>query len=149
VLLSTKAMHGQSTLYDYWMALYSRKKIIFSVSISAMLASLVISFYLPPVYEAKASFFVPANLVVPSYTDRSSQRLGQSPLKPLPDEKEAGIHVGILKSTDMVEKMHSLFPDKEIGFFRKNVDFVTSPQLFIDIYVRDRDPNIAAAVANS
>lgn len=131
------------------MALYSRKKIIFSVALSAMLASVVISFYLPPVYEAKASFYVPSNLVASSYTNANQARFAQPLLKPLPDEKEAGIHVGILKSTDMAEKMRALFPEKEIGFFKKNVDFVTSPQLFIDIYVRDRDPNIAAAIANS
>lgn len=142
-------MHGQSTLYDYWMALYSRKKIIFSVALSAMLASVVVSFYLPPVFEAKASFYVPANSVSPSYTHTNQYQLAQPLLKPLPDEKEAGIHVGILKSTDMAENMRALFPEKEIGFFKKNVDFVTSPQMFIDIYVRDRDPNIAAAVANS
>lgn len=142
-------MHGQSTLYDYWIALYSRKKIIFSVAISAMLASVAISFYLPPVYEAKASFYVPTNLIAPSYTHTNQERLAQPLLKPLPDEKEAGIHVGILKSTDMAEKMQALFPEKEVGFFKKNVDFVTSPQMFIDVYVRDRDPKIAAAIANS
>jgi len=142
-------MYAQATLYDYWMALYSRKGLILLVSVSAMVFTLVISRYLPPIYEAKATLFVPANDATSSYSSSSQQRMAQSALKPLPDEKEAGIHVGILKSDDMVEKIHGRFPVKEPGFFKKNVDFVTSPQFFIDIYVRDRDPELAAAIANS
>ena len=142
-------MYAQATLYDYWMALYSRKWIIFLVSISAMVFTLVISSYLPPIYEAKATLFVPANDAASSYTSSSQQRMAQSVLKPLPDEKEAGIHIGILKSDDMVEKLRGRFPGKEPGFFKKNVDFVTSPQFFIDIYVRDLDPELAAGIANA
>jgi len=142
-------MYAQATLYDYWIALYSRKKIILVVSLSAMLFAIGISYYLPPIYEAKASLYMPANLVAPSFTGASSQKLAQVPLKPLPDEKEAGIHIGILRSEDLAEKVNALFPQKDATFFKKNVDFNTSPQFFIDIYERDRDPRLAAAVANA
>jgi capsular polysaccharide biosynthesis protein len=142
-------MYAQATLYDHWMALYSRKKIILAVSLLTMVFSLGISYYLPPIYEAKASLYMPINIVQSSFTGDSRQRLAQPALRPLPDEKEAGIHVGILKSDDVAEMVHAMFPNKSIGFFKKNVDFSTSPQFFTDIYVRDRDPETAAAIANA
>ena len=139
-----------STLADYWIALYSRKWIILAVAASCTIATIVISMYLPPIYEAKSSFYVPINLVTTPYTGLPSQStVTQSTLKPLPDEKEAGIHIGILKSADIAVKAQERFPEKDLEFFKKNVDFVASPQFFIDIYVRDTDPNMAASVANA
>ncbi len=142
-------MYAQATLYDYWMALYSRKWIILLVTVSSVLFTLVISQYLKPIFEAKATLYFPVNNVSPSYTGSSQQRMAQVPLRPIPDEKEAGVHVGVLKSDDIAEEMNAKFPDKPLGFFKKNVDFVTSPQFFTDIFVRDTDPELAAAVANA
>ena len=142
-------MYAQATLYDYWMAIYSRKWIILLVALSSVLFTLVISFYLPPIYEAKATLFFPANDVSSSYTGSSQQRIAQAPLRPIPDEKEAGVNVGALKSDDFAEEMSTKFPGKSPNFFKKNVDFVTSPQFFTDIFVRDTDPELAAAVANA
>jgi len=142
-------MYAQATLYDHWMALYSRKFLILAVSLLSMAFAIGISYYLPPIYEAKASLYMPVNAVPSSYTGDSQQRLAQPPLRPLPDEKEAGIHVGILKSEDLAAKVNAMFPEKDPLFFKKNVDFRTSPQFFTDIYVRDRDPKVAAAIANA
>lgn len=142
-------MYAQATLYDYWMALYSRKWIILLVTVSSVLFTLVISYYLKPIFEAKATLYFPVNNISPSYTGSSQQRMAQVPLRPIPDEKEAGVHVGVLKSDDIAEEMNALFPDKRLDFFKKNVDFVTSPQFFTDIFVRDTDPELAAAVANA
>lgn len=142
-------MYAQATLYDHWMALYSRKFLILAVSLLSMGFAIGISYYVPPVYEAKASLYMPVNVVPSSYTGDSQQRLAQPPLRPLPDEKEAGIHVGILKSDDVAAKVNAMFPEKDPTFFKKNVDFSTSPQFFTDIYVRDRDPELAAAIANA
>jgi len=142
-------MYAQATLYDHWVSLYSRKLFILAVSLLTMGFAIGISYYLPPIYEAKASLYMPVNVIPSSYTGDSQQRLAQTPLRPLPDEKEAGIHVGILKSDDVAEKVHAMFPEKNLSFFKKNVDFSTSPQFFTDIYVRDRDPQVAAAIANA
>lgn len=142
-------MYAQATLYDYWMALYSRKGIILLVSLSTMVFTVAISHQLPPVYEAKATLYFPVNNLSSSYVSYSPQVMAQPALRPNPDDKEAGIHVGILRSNDMARRVHALYPDKDPQFFRKNVDFVTSPQFFTDIYVRDGDPELAASIANS
>lgn len=141
-------MYGQATLYDYWMALYTRKWIILLVSLSAMGFALAISYHMPRVYEVRATLFFASNAVPTSYTGSSQQRIAQPALKPMPDEKEAGVHIGVLRSTDMARRAQQRFPEKELSFFRKNVDFVTSPQFFTDIYVRDRNPQLAADIAN-
>lgn len=142
-------MYAQATLNDYWMALYSRKGIILLTSLSTMVFALVISFWLPPIYEAKATLYFPVNNLPSSYVSYSPQVMAQPALRPNPDDKEAGIHVGILRSNDMAQKVSALFPDVDPRFFKTNVDFVTSPQFFTDIYVRDRDPELAARIANS
>jgi uncharacterized protein involved in exopolysaccharide biosynthesis len=143
-------MKTQSTLYDYWMALYSRKEIILVVSLSSLVFALVISFALPSVYEAKASFYLPMNMKAATYTsDFAQQELAQQPLIPVLDEAGASVHIGILKSDDVVSTLISMFPDKTRSYFNKNVDIVSSPELFVDVHVRDRDPEVASKIANA
>jgi uncharacterized protein involved in exopolysaccharide biosynthesis len=142
-------MSSSATLGDYWSALYARKWIILLVTLSSMGFSIWLSDYLPAIYEAKASFYVPANLQAPSFTGGPPQRLSQTILKPVPDEKEAGLVIGVLKGQDLGARVRDRFPQREPLFFSKNVDFSASPQFFIDIYVRDRDPKLAAEIANA
>lgn len=142
-------MYHQQTLYDYWLALYSRKKFILAVSFSSTLFAVLISMALPSVYEAKASFYLPINLEAPSYTSELGQhRLAQKPLRPAGDTKQLGFHIGILKSNDTVEKLHIAYPDKPKKFFKKNIDIVAGSEQSINVYVRDRDPVLAAEIAN-
>lgn len=140
-------MREQATLADYWMDLYSRKGIILAVALSAMLFSIGITRLLSPVYEAKSTFYVPVNLSPKMYGAPLAP--SQLPLRPQPDDREAGIHVGILRSNDVAERIQRAFPQKAVEFFRKNVNFVTSPQFFTDVYVRDSDPKLAADIANA
>lgn len=143
-------MHDQSTLHDYWLALYTRKKFIIAVSLSAMMFAVGISKLLPHVYEAKTSFYLPVNLVAPSYTSEISQhKLAQQPLMPSINEVTLGFHIGILQSNDIIQKLVALFPGKPAHFFSKNVDVVASPDQTILVYVRDRDPELAAEIANA
>lgn len=144
------SIQSQSTLYDYWMALYTRRQIILVVSASALVFSFIISLLMPSVYEAKSSFYLPVNMKATSYTsDFSQQELAQQPLIPILDEAGASVHIGILKSDDVVNKLQQMFPDKDSSFFKKNVDIVSSPELFVNVHVRDSDPEVAAAIANA
>lgn len=137
------------TLSDYWMAMYSRKWIILAVALSSTAFAYGISHYMADVYEAKASFYFPANLAPSPFTGASQQKLAQLPMRPVPEEREAGVHLGVLRSRDMALRVAQRFPERGITFFRRNVDFVTSPEFFVDIYVRDHDPRLAARIANA
>jgi uncharacterized protein involved in exopolysaccharide biosynthesis len=142
-------MQPNGTLGDYWTALYSSKWIILAVTLSSMGFSIWLSHYLPPVYEAKATFYVPVNAQVPGGSSGATRGPLQTILKPAPDEKEAGLVIGVLKGQDLGRRVRELFPQKDPAFFTKSVDFTASPQFFIDIYVRDSDPKFAAEVANA
>lgn len=135
-----------ATLHDYWIAIYSRKYLILAVGLVSAVFAWAISSWLPPVYEAKASFYVPVQMAQAQASDRPTQ---QSPLLPVPEEKSSGVNVGIIKSKDIARRVQQLFPDKPLGYFQKNVDFVIGNGFTVDIYVRDRNPKVAAAIANA
>jgi uncharacterized protein involved in exopolysaccharide biosynthesis len=138
-----------ATLYDYWQDIYQRKVLLLMVALSAAAFAYVISLALPPLYEAKATFYAPANIALPTYTrSDAAGRLAQAPFMPTPDEKAAAVDIGILLSQDVSRALHDLFPDREVDWFRKNVDINVSDQFMIDVHVRDRDPKMAAEVAN-
>jgi len=146
-------MRPSTTLGDYWSALLARKWIVLAVAASACAVSVLVSYILPPLYEAKASFYVPANTQPPSFIATNSQ--GQSRqvqgtvLKPVPAEGEAGLVIGVLKSKDIAARVQAQFPGIDPAFLAKNVDFSSSPQFFADVYVRGRDPKLVAQIANA
>jgi len=68
-LLNDKiTMTEEATLYDYWLALYQRKRAILMVSLMSAGFAYGISMLLPPVYEAKSAFYMPFIASTPLYT---------------------------------------------------------------------------------
>lgn len=136
------------TLSDYWLVLYSHKKTILLMGLMAAAFAYVLSMLLPPVYEAKSAFYLPYQPNIDRSTD-SSSALGPSALLPLPEEKSSGVNVGILQSKDIARAVQAKFPSKPLKFFSKNVDFKVGQGFAIEVYVRDRDPELAAQIANA
>lgn len=137
-----------SSLYDYWIAIYSRKNIILMAGLVSFIFAWGISAVLPPVYEAKAAFYVPISMSS-SQSQAGDKPTPQGPLLPVAEEKLSGVNVGIIKSKDIARRVQKLFPDKPLDYFKKNVDFVVGKGFSVDVYVRDRDPKVAAAIANA
>lgn len=143
-------MRDESTLYDYWMALYRRRVAILIVSLSAAGFAYWVSFVLPPVYEAKSSFYVPKPERTPLYTtDPGIGQVTEAPLLPSTGEKEGGVHLGILRGEAISTAILEQFPEKSRRYLSLNVDFVMSEYFLTEVYVRDKDPEIAAAIANA
>jgi len=139
-----------STLYDYWQDIYERKILLLTVTLSAAVFAYLISIVLPPLYEAKVTFYAPANLNPPTYTGSDAAgRVAQGPFLPTPDEKAAAVDIGILLSQDVYRALNDKFPERSVDSLRKNVDIDVSDQFMIDIHVRDKDPDLAAAIANA
>lgn len=136
------------TLSDYWLALYSHKKTILLTGLMAGAFAYVLSVLLPPVYEAKSAFYLPYQPSMDRSGD-SSRALVPSALLPLPEEKSSGVNVGILQSKDIARAVQAKFPGKPLKFFSKNVDFKVGQGFAIEVYVRDRDPALAAQIANA
>lgn len=142
-------MTEEATLYDYWLALYQRKRAILMVTLMSAAFAYGISMVLPPVYEAKSTFYMPFTASTPLYTvGGSTSQVDRVPLMPVPDEKAAGGHLGILKGERMSTAVLKQFPHKTYSYLSKNVDFVSNNYFMTEVYVRNEDPDEAAAIAN-
>lgn len=141
-------MEDRPLLY-YWLILYRRKRIVVVTFLSAIFFALVLSLLLPKIYEAKVVLFVPADIANVSFTSQGNTGFTQTPLFPVPDDDVAALQIGILQSKTIAQKVAKEFPQKGMDELNKNVDFVMNSQYFIEVYVRDRDPGLAAKIANS
>jgi uncharacterized protein involved in exopolysaccharide biosynthesis len=137
-------------LVHYWLILYRRRGLIVVTLLSSILFAWLLSNILPKVYEARCVMFVPATDARVSFTsDQNSGGLSQAPLFPTPDDQVAAMHIGILQSKALARKVSGEFPKKGLDALKKDVDFVMNSYYLLEIYVRDRNPQLAAAVANS
>lgn len=140
----------EKTLLDYWLLLYSRKWIILIITLSAVATAWVISVILPPVYEAKAVFFVPKEQDTATFYTPPAGSMARSPLTPVPNEDPQAPYIGILKSKAVADLVQKEFPHKSVSdLMRKDLDFVLTNEYLIEVYSRDRDPVKAAGIANA
>ena len=142
-------MTEEATLYDYWQALYQRKRAILMVTLLSAVFAFVISLILPSVYEARSVFYVPFTASTPLYTVAgSSTQVDKTPLMPVPEEKSAGGHLGILKGERISTAVLEQFPHLTYSYLSSNADFVMNNYFMTEVYVRNEDPDEAAAIAN-
>src|SRR3990167_4999500 len=140
----------EKTLLDYWLVLYRRKVTIFIVTISAMVTALILSKTLQPVYEGKAVFFVPKDPDTATFFGTPGGTTGRSPLVPDASEDPNAPYIGILKSKAMSNLVQKEFPHKTtMDLTLTDVDFTLTDEYMIEIYVRDRNPRLAADIANA
>ncbi|MBC2694142.1 MAG: hypothetical protein HF982_02460 [Desulfobacteraceae bacterium] len=141
----------ERTLLDYWLVLYRRRKSIAVVIISAILVAWILSRVLPPVYEAKAVFFVPTMPdAISFYSPDTFQQMARNPLMPSSHQEASAAYIGVLKSKAIAQLVHNDFPQKSINtLLRKDVDFSLSNEYMLEIYVRDKEPELAAGIANA
>ncbi len=139
----------ERTLLEYWLVLYRRRWAIFFTIISAMAVAGVLSKTLPPVYEAKSVCFIPQFPDVASFSSQNAEgSLAKSPLMPASREEPNAPYIGILKSRAIAELTQKEFPHKEIiDFQKRDLDFAVSNEYLLEIYVRDRDPVMAAGIS--
>ncbi|MBK9348183.1 MAG: hypothetical protein IPN06_18125 [Burkholderiales bacterium] len=135
---------NEKTLYDYWMVCYRRKFTILIMVVTAVTGVLVIGASLPAIYEARAMFYVPSSAA----TQRSNLSATDVPL-PTSNQDDAKANIGILKGRDTLRAIHAQFPQRSIDTLQRNVDFTAGRDGIIHVYARDRDPALAAAVANA
>lgn len=138
------------TLLEYWFILYNRKVIILVITLSAMITAGVLSKILSPVYEAKAVFFVPKEPDVTTFFTSPGEIMARSPLMPSSNEEPHGPYIGILKSQTIASLVQKDFPHKTAqALMRKDMDFVLSDEYMLEVYARDKNPRMAADIANA
>jgi uncharacterized protein involved in exopolysaccharide biosynthesis len=135
---------NEKTLYDYWMTCYRRRLSILVLMASAVAGTLFIGASLPSIYEARAMFYVPTSAT----TQRSNAGETSIPL-PASNQDDAKANIGILKGRDALRAIHAAFPGKSIDALQRDVDFTAGRDGIVHVYVRDRNPAQAAAIANA
>lgn len=122
---------------DYLVAIYRRKMVIFLVVIAACVISYLVSKEITPRYEAMTVFYVPADLG------------GGGPFARLPSGQQdhAKAFAEILRQPDAWRHIQARHPEKPLTRFRWDVDIVVPREGVIRVYVRDENPELAAAIS--
>jgi len=141
----------ERTLFDYWLVLYRCRYIIILIVFSSMTFAYFLSKSLPPVYEAKAVCFIPYNnSLISFYSPDAPKQMARGIVIPPSKEEFFAPFIGILKSKTLAKMVHKEFPQKKLtDLLRKDVDFQLNDEYMLEIYVRDRDPELAANIANA
>jgi uncharacterized protein involved in exopolysaccharide biosynthesis len=138
------AWEAGRTLEEYWYAVYRRGWLILLVIATAAGVSWWLSAKLQPTYEVKTVFYVPLDVV--GSTPGPEQ--GKARL-PTGMKEAARAYVMVLRGADTVRRMSERFPAKPRDRFFTDVDFVVTKEGIIRVYVRDRDPQLAAEIARA
>ena len=137
------------TLLEYWLILYRRKKTIYLIVFSSIIFAAILSYILPETYEAKSVFFVPRQSQDFSFYSNSPNGIIRGRLEPQAQEEPHAPYIGLLKSNAIIDLIREIYPQKSFDRFKKDIDFVLSDEYMLEVYVRDKDPKLAADVANA
>lgn len=141
----------EKTLIDYWFTLYKRRYVIGLIILSSLATTIVISLLLPPVYEAKAVFFVPQRPSSSTFlASPEGSSIAKTTLIPDPKEDSNAPYLGILKSKALAELVKAEYPDKSVDDLkRRDTNYVLTNEYLIEVYARDEHAADAAGIANA
>jgi len=146
-------------LLDYWRVIWKFRVLIIACFLVAVLAAGVISYRIPGVYEARTTLLPPTREVPSevSYIFPSSPTTG-SMFPEVGIETFSRIYVPILKSEDLarqvvldlnlVEKFNTRTTEETVGILKKSVSISQTDAEFTEVKVKNRDPILAAEIAN-
>ncbi|MEW6742807.1 MAG: hypothetical protein AB1486_08610 [Planctomycetota bacterium] len=132
------------TIGDYWSAIYRRAWLVLCVTAIAGVVSWQASVRIEPLYEAQAVFYVPSEITAAdSATSVSAARMPQI-------SREFGkSYAAPLVNRDARATIHEQFPRKSMDALERDVDVTIGRDSHIAVNVRDRDPELAARIANA
>ena len=125
--------------------LTSHRYVIILVCIAAVVTSLYFSQTIQPRYEAEVIFYVPA---ASTQTSNSENEIPSFPV-PSGDRDGASAAVSILRTAEARRRVSLEVPAKSIASLERDVDATVERSSLVIVYVRDRDPKVAADVANA
>ncbi len=137
----------------YWLVLVRMRAVVFLTMAAAATTSYVTSWLIDPVYDAHSVFYVvDAGDTGGVILSGTADRLGvQSPGVFLPSPVEAVIasHIGILRTDAIRKAVHERVPQKPIRKLESDVDVRAIQKYLLGTRAWDKDPKVAAAVANA
>ncbi len=142
--------HDPRTLLDYWLIVYRHRLIVLLTVLSACLTALVVSLFLPRIYEGVEEFYVSEFPAATAFftPDGGSGASREPPLPVILQEREKSFQ-GILESYTILQRVNKAVPEKSIDDLSKDVDVMATRNHVLRVRVRDRSPVVAARVANA
>ncbi len=140
----------ERTLVDYWLVLYRRKLQVALIVLSAVIASLYLSSTLTPIYEARVVTFVPKDPdVVNFYSSDATKTIApRAPIPPSRKEENAP-YIGMLRSLSVLQRVAQAYSQIPEGRLKRDTDIEMTNEFLLAVYVRNRDPKLAADLANT
>lgn len=135
-----------SMLYAKWLQFCRRGAVIAITVSSAVATALLASFLIPDMYESATEFYLSSDAQAFGLLSRSSPAVTASPL--LGKENERWM-VSIAESAAVRELVHRSVPQKSVAELAKDVDVDRTSNHIIKVRVLDRDPQLAAVIANT
>lgn len=140
-------MNKEPELRDYIGVIARHRSSIYVIVLTSLLVSFALSAYMPEYYEAVTDIYVPVNNDQLSLSDQKGI-LKTAPI-PVPSTQVLASHLGILRSSALAQKIADKIPERSMDSIEKNTRISVKSRYYnFRIFVRDRDPAIAAKIAN-
>ena len=139
------------TFYDYWVILYRWRRSVLTIVLSAVAIAVITNFVIDPVYEAKTTMFVPGSGTKLAFlTPNAVSGIARDVELPIPQQGLQQVLLGILKTRKLAEMVQDEYPKKPLSrLVSGDVQFEAGTNFLFNVYVRDGDPKLAAALAAS
>ena len=140
----------KNTLIEYWYVLYDRRRMSLVIAFSTVVTVFILSKVIHPVYEAKAVFFVPKEPDVATFLAPPGENMARVPYAPPVTEETFGPYIGILKTATIAQLVQRDFPHKKVrDLMQRDISFELSDEYLLNVYARDKNPALAAGIANA
>lgn len=137
-------------LIDYWLVLYRRKGIILLMLLVAVAGAVALSAVLSPIYEARVVMFVPKEPeTVSFFSPDAAKTIAPKPALPPTEKKDNAPYLGMLRSMSVMQAVVDAYPQLTVQQLRRDADVEMTNEFLLAVYVRNRDPKVAANLANA
>jgi uncharacterized protein involved in exopolysaccharide biosynthesis len=137
-----------ATLYDYMRILYRRRWMVGLTVASAVAVAVGLSLLLPRIYESIGEFYVVSDAESGGVLSSGPSRASLLAMPLVMQELEKW-YLGLLQSEAVRQIVSQAVKDKDPAALRRDVDVEFTRNHIVRVRARDRDPKLAAAVANA
>jgi len=143
-------------IYDYWLVIKKNRRLIILIFLVSIILAMIISLLMPKTYRATASILPPLETTKIGGLETLMSAAGINSIAS--QVSTADIFVGILKSNTMADEIIGKFNLQKLyqcktrqdarKVLEKRTEIKVSKEKIISISILDRDPKMAADIAN-
>lgn len=138
----------QRNLMDLFHAVYRRKIVILLIIMSSLLTAGILSKMLSPIYEAEVLLLTSSQTSNYGLGLSAIGETGSYVLTNLPNKEMRAVYLGMLGSVTVARYVAANVPERKLRQIRRSAKFGINKNNIMKINVLDKDPNMAAKIAN-